>query len=550
MPAFSAAVERDDRQILRAALTEQAFKLGEGWQKNGGKCSWFLDCREIALDGRVLPSIGRLLWKIIRRFHPDVIGGKTVSADPLVAAVLCAAAAESVHVKGFIMRSEPKGYGMRKQFEGPPIVAGDRAVIVDDLISSGATVVNVAHSLRERGVDVCAAVGLVDLLQGGSAALLADGIEPHFLFDLSDLGITADPCAPEPLKPTWRCGPGNAQAYCAPHASPAIDGERVIFCTDTGAVGALTTDGEELWRIRLPALPDGGFPGIHSSPDIRQGALYVGADDGYLYSLASDNGTARWRTWCGCRVNSSPVVSADGSEVVVAANLAENAGILAALSAERGEFLWRARLTGRVQASPAIDDALATVVCGDDSGHVAAFDAGSGAPKWRYRAGGPLTGRLTIDNQKICYACSLDGSLYALELPSGELRWSRKLATRLYSTPRIFGDSVIVGGDSHVVCLARESGSIRWVYPVDGRVIGGAVPCGKSVVAVGCADGRVLALTLDDGRPVSIMHTGSAILSSVAISSGGVLVACPAGPICGFRMRDFVNKRVPAGAAL
>lgn len=527
-----------DRQVLRTALINQAFKFDDGWQKNGAKCGWFLDCREIILDGQVLPSIGRLLWAAIRRFHPDVVGGRTVSADPLVASVLLAAATESVHINGFIMRSESKQYGMRKQFEGPPLAAGARAVIVDDLISSGATIRNVAHLLRERGLNVCAAVGLVDLLQGGRAALLAEDIVPYFLFDLSDLGIAPDPYAPKTLHPTWKYNPGNVRAYCAPHASPAVDGDHVIFCTDTGAIGALTTDGAELWRVQLPAPRDGECPAIHSSPRIHQGALYVGAYDGYLYSLALDNGMVRWRTPCGCRVNSSPVVSADGSQVIVAADLGEDAGILAAFSTYHGNILWRANLLGCVKASPIIDDDLATVACGDDSGHISAFDAASGEPKWRCRIGAPLTGRLAIGHQSLCYASSLDGAIYVLDLVSGELKWSRKVATRLHCTPLAIGDSVIVGGDSHVVCLAQDSDSVRWLYPIDGRVIGGPVPCRKGVVAVGTSGGKVLALT-EKGRLVGVLDAGSAILSSVAVSNGGVLIACPVGAICGFQIPDW-----------
>jgi len=525
----------EDREELRRALLDDAFKPGEGWRRNGRPLEWSIDCREIALNARLLPKLGNLLWYRLRSTMPDGVAGPEVSGTPLVAGVLFAGIQESVNLGGFVVRSAPKQYGRRKQIEGRSIRRGERIVIVDDVASTGSEILSVAETLRAHGAQVSTASVVVDAQMGAPAALERAGIELRPLFKLSDLGIrtSLDP-APRSA-PTWTYGPTNMFPSTVPYSSPVIVGELIVLGTDAGSVLGLTLDGRRVWHTQLPAAVGGNSAGIYSSPKIMDGIAYFGANDGYIYALSVKDGEILWRQRCGWRVGSTVALWAGGQRLFVEAADGGNSGALLAFSTASGSSLWRRPLAGYAHASPGVHAPSGTVIAGDNAGMISGFDVETGKTKWMYETQGAVKGRITVDDLGRCYTGSFDGNLYVLDVTNGRLVWNRRLSRRLYCTPFVSGRCVIVGGTSHIACLERETGSVRWWQHTGGSVRGGAKPFPGDNVAVACGDGRVLIIDVQTGTVRRILQARGQIICSPAVSKSGVLVAPSTdGLLCGW----------------
>src|SRR5690348_10508483 len=98
----------DPREVVRTRLLNWAFKPGEGFDQRGRPLAWSLDCRELTLHGPTLGTIAELLWPRVAAHRPDLIAGPSLSADPIVAALLLAARRRGVELSGNLLRREPK----------------------------------------------------------------------------------------------------------------------------------------------------------------------------------------------------------------------------------------------------------------------------------------------------------------------------------------------------------------------------------------------------------------------------------------------------------
>jgi orotate phosphoribosyltransferase len=82
-------------------------------------------------------------------------------------------------------RQARKEHGVRKKVEGI-LDRNDRVLIVDDLITTGESVIEAAEVVRDQGGVVNEMVVLLDREQGGEENLRKSRIEPHLLFKISD----------------------------------------------------------------------------------------------------------------------------------------------------------------------------------------------------------------------------------------------------------------------------------------------------------------------------------------------------------------------------
>ena len=117
------------------------------------------------------------------------VGGLTLGADPLVCAVSAAAWAEGRRVTGFFVRKEAKKHGLQQWIEGPFIEEGAPVAVVDDVLTSGGSLISAVEKARQAGGVVVAALVVIDRDEGGrDAAVAALGDAPlHALFTAPEL---------------------------------------------------------------------------------------------------------------------------------------------------------------------------------------------------------------------------------------------------------------------------------------------------------------------------------------------------------------------------
>jgi orotate phosphoribosyltransferase len=109
-----------------------------------------------------------------------------MGADPIACAIAYASALAGAPLRAFTVRKEAKAHGTGKLIEGP-YRPGDRVVIVEDTITTGASALRAVSAVRAEGGTVLGVLALVDREEGGREALHAAGLAVVALARASDI---------------------------------------------------------------------------------------------------------------------------------------------------------------------------------------------------------------------------------------------------------------------------------------------------------------------------------------------------------------------------
>ena len=178
-----------DRTRLAELLRERALTRESVVLSSGRRSSYYFDARQVLLDPEGAALAGSLAWETLGPAEPAAVGGLTLGADPLVCAVSAAAWAGGRRVTGFFVRKEAKKHGLQQWIEGPFIEEGAPVAVVNDVLTSGGSLVTAVERARQAGGVVVAALVVVDRGEGGrDVAEAALGDAPlHALFTAADL---------------------------------------------------------------------------------------------------------------------------------------------------------------------------------------------------------------------------------------------------------------------------------------------------------------------------------------------------------------------------
>jgi orotate phosphoribosyltransferase len=149
------------------------LRTGEFTLSSGRKSSYYLDCRMTTLDPRGALLIARLVLARMREhgIQADAIGGMTMGADPIAAAIAVVSGLEGTPIPAFIVRKETKGHGTQRAIEGYDGKPGSRVVVVDDVCTTGDSILRAAESAEAAGYVVTATFCVVDREEGGTELL-------------------------------------------------------------------------------------------------------------------------------------------------------------------------------------------------------------------------------------------------------------------------------------------------------------------------------------------------------------------------------------------
>src|SRR5262245_23204306 len=160
----------ETRRELAEIIRNHSLRTGEFVLSSGKKSSYYLDCRMTTLHPRGSLLIARMLLQRMRQLgiHADAIGGLTLGADPIAAAVALVSELEETPLHAFIVRKEAKAHGMQRFIEGWDGAAGSRVVIVDDVCTTGDSILKACEKAEEAGYQVIATFCVVDRNEGGA----------------------------------------------------------------------------------------------------------------------------------------------------------------------------------------------------------------------------------------------------------------------------------------------------------------------------------------------------------------------------------------------
>ncbi|MBJ7432954.1 MAG: orotate phosphoribosyltransferase [Microbacteriaceae bacterium] len=179
----------DDRSQLASLIKDNAVFFGDFTLTSGVKATYYIDLRRVSLDHRVAPLIGDVMVELIEDI-PNIaaVGGLTMGADPIAAAVLHRGVLKGQNYDAFVVRKEPKEHGRGKQVEGPDL-EGKRVIVLEDTSTTGGSPLAAAAALEKVGATVVAIAVVVDRNTGAKEVIEAAGYEYRAAISLSDLGL-------------------------------------------------------------------------------------------------------------------------------------------------------------------------------------------------------------------------------------------------------------------------------------------------------------------------------------------------------------------------
>ena len=164
------------RGRLLELLRTRSFQEREVVLSSGLKSNFYIDCKQVSLDAEGAALIGELFHLVIEDIAPRAVavGGLTMGADPLATATSILSFQLGHPRAAFLVRKEPKGHGTNQWVESTKLPAGSPVVILEDVITTGASTLRAIERSRAAGLEVLCAVGLVDRLEGGREAVVAE----------------------------------------------------------------------------------------------------------------------------------------------------------------------------------------------------------------------------------------------------------------------------------------------------------------------------------------------------------------------------------------
>jgi orotate phosphoribosyltransferase len=175
-----------DREKLLSLIRELAVVRGQVTLSSGKQADYYVDLRRITLHHAAAPLAGRVMLDLTADWDYAAVGGLTLGADPVAAAMLHAASARSQVLDAFVVRKQGKAHGLQRRVEGPEI-SGRRVLAVEDTSTTGGSVLNAVEALREAGAQLAGVAVIVD--RGAGDAIRAAGLDYRAAYSRADLGL-------------------------------------------------------------------------------------------------------------------------------------------------------------------------------------------------------------------------------------------------------------------------------------------------------------------------------------------------------------------------
>jgi len=177
-----------ERERLLELLRTRALENRAVTLSSGKSSDYYVDCKRVTLQSEGAYLTARLMLDMIR---PEVsaVGGLTLGADPIVASVVVLSHMQGRNVQGLIVRKEPKKHGTMSFVEGPTLEKGTRLAVVEDVVTSGASLLKAIERIAAAGYQPEQALTILDREEGGRVALEDRGFKLQSIFTRKDLMI-------------------------------------------------------------------------------------------------------------------------------------------------------------------------------------------------------------------------------------------------------------------------------------------------------------------------------------------------------------------------
>ena len=184
-------MDMDKQSQLVELIAQFAYKEGEFVLSSGQQSNFYLDVKQVTYRPGGANLVGELTLAIAEKYGANAVGGLTMGADAIVASTVVASQNAENPIMGFVVRKESKNHGLGKLIEGV-YPKGMRVIVVDDVVTSGGSVLKAVDKARDAGAEVLAVVTVVDREEGGAEHIKNYGVHFEALCKISQVSEFAN----------------------------------------------------------------------------------------------------------------------------------------------------------------------------------------------------------------------------------------------------------------------------------------------------------------------------------------------------------------------
>jgi len=173
---------------LKKFVQDKCLKFGEFQLSNAGKSDFYIDGKQLTFDTEGAYLLAEIIHDRIKDLDVDAIGGIVLGSIPIAVSVSIFSLSKGKSISPFAVRKDIKSHGTQSAIEGS-VKPGDKVVIVEDVVSTGGSVIESIKKVQEFGGKILLVISIVDRQKGGKEAIESTGCKYESLLTIDDLEI-------------------------------------------------------------------------------------------------------------------------------------------------------------------------------------------------------------------------------------------------------------------------------------------------------------------------------------------------------------------------
>lgn len=174
-----------DRAELAELVRQLSVVHGRVTLSSGKEADYYVDLRRATLHHRAAALVGKLMRELTADWDYAAVGGLTLGADPVAAAIMHAPGRP---IDAFVVRTSVKTHGLQRLIEGTDI-SGQKVLVVEDTSTTGNSALTAVRAALDAGAEVVGVATVVDRATGAAEAIEAEGLRYRSALGPADLGL-------------------------------------------------------------------------------------------------------------------------------------------------------------------------------------------------------------------------------------------------------------------------------------------------------------------------------------------------------------------------
>lgn len=500
------------------------------------KGNWIFDFRKIFLRSRHINLIADIFWQKHEHIYPFQVGGLETASIPLITAIVMKGHFLNKPINGFYIRKTRKSVGLQNNIEGT--LDKTPVILVDDLINFGNTFLRQIKVLEDLNIAVTRIFTLVRFRAISEYSFLTSrNISLESVFSLSDFSLTIDnelESIESSFVIKYRYKTTLADFFfTAPKSMLSTNDKYIYLARDDGSLVCLDHDNlQKRWDFS----PTYGrkLDKIFFYPTVYgEKYIFFTGHNHTLYLLNSETGEPVWKFDNADKITSTATASKKHNLLFIGvqSGIFWKKGALIGLDIENGNVSWEYPCKNKITSQSIYIEKSDLIIFGDETGLIHCVNVKTKKEVWKSLVHGMnISSFLFFDMHKIAFGTQT-GFLFILDTRTGEIIGKVEVGGAIWNTPILYeGNIYFSSSDKGLYSFSVNTGKLNWIYDADSRIFSSPTIF-KNELLVGTATGKVLTIGTSTGKKTSEFLCSEGIVDKILISGENVIVPTTANEV-------------------